>query len=601
MASSTHPALDVIGLSASRVRLILAMSQDEFKALIAKSDETLRNALYRARGLDLAFFASYFMADHCLLPFSRMHRKFFRRDRWHIDRLLEALEQAEAVGTDWREATNSVRGWKEAYAAPRGNAKSTIKTRVECLRDACYKLEPFMVVMSNTGVQAEGRTWEVLREFESNRRIRQAFGDLVGKDVWTRGHFITRHGVRVMSAGMLSESRGIADGANRPTKVFFDDLENSEHVSSPMQRAKAEDWFAKVPLKLGGPNTPCNFSVAGTVLHRDSLLNCLLRNPGWYGEKFKAIESWPDRTDLWESCKALFCDLMDQDRLETAKAFYLANREEMDKGSRVLWPEGEPLFLLMTMLWTDGPAAFHSEKQNDPRDPTKQVFSIPKNGWFVLEQDQDGKDWIVRPDGRKVAVAGSLKVLWLDPANPKRANLVADSDFSCLVVMAFDGFGYGYVLDVYIKQAPESEYIPQVLQFNKRWKLDNAVLEDNGFQKLLEDTLGRFADEARAEVLGPWETACEAAKAAGKPLPARPWPWWDIPYEMRTSTSRKEARIMKLQAPINNAWLLFHRGLPTEFLDQVESYPLVSHDDGPDALAGAWMVGVEGSPSIAAL
>lgn len=530
------------------------------------------------------------MGKHAKLAYSRMHRDFFENDRRHIDDYMNAAIAVEPFRDNYNypellaASLNAVRDWKEVYAAPRGNAKSTIKTRAEVTRDIVFQLEPFIVIFSNTGGQAEGRVWEIMRELSigGNKDIESYFGKISGeytkrdKRVWSRGHFITCTGIRVMAASMMSESRGIADGENRPTKVVYDDLENNEHVHSPVQREKANDWFTKVPLKLGGPNMKCNHSLAGTIIHRDSLLANLLKNPGWKGTKYQAIRKWPVNQDLWNECQALFIDLDNPNRKDDAKAFYESNRAKMDEGSEVLWPAGEPLFDLMCMLWTDGAASFNSEKQNDPRDPGKQILTLTKHNWFKLRQNRFGAYEIHRPDGRIVNLSDCSIVGWLDPAMAKEK--ASDPDFASIVTLAVDNHGYGYVLHVWMKQAIPSVYLPQIPQIHKRFQYDNFGIEDNGFQELLKDPLHRI---------------CEAIYEDERKSKYNGFAYWNVPVKGYTQTSNKVQRIQKLEAPITNGWLLFNEDLPKDFIEQLETFPTAGHDDGPDALEGAWTLGTQ--------
>lgn len=520
------------------------------------------------------------MGEHAVLPFSTMHFEFFADDRKHIDALMDALIEIEDLGLDSvaaRRRINRTRGWKEANAAPRGNAKSTIKTRVEALRDICYQLEPFIVVYSNKGDQSEGRTWEILRELDTNQRIIEHFGELRGKIKWTRELFITCTGVRVQASSMMSESRGIADGPNRPTKVIFDDLENNEHVLSPVQRAKAMDWFTKVPLKLGGPNTPTNFSLAGTVLHEESILSLALKNPGWRGKKYKSMVKWPERMDLWDECKALFTDLENEDRYATAEAFYFENQEAMDEGAEVLWPEGEPLFTLMTMLWTDGPASFNSEKQNEPRDPSKQVFHVPDSSYFEMEQDEEACWVIVRSDGRRVLLSDCTTYAWLDPANPKPKS--TDSDYAAICCVAQDDKGYVYVFDMFIEQCTANKFLRRLIEMHFKWQFDFVGIEDNGFQSLLKDLLARLILEYQAE----------------DPDNAH---LYEVPVRGVTQTKNKVERIAKMEGPIVNGWMLYRRALPAVFWDQMDTFPTGTHDDGPDANEGAYSLTRKGETRV---
>src|SRR5690606_33873360 len=65
-------------------------------------------------------------------------------------------------------------------------------------------------------------------------------------------------------------------------------------------------------------------------------------------------------------------------RAEDARAFYEANREAMDEGVEVLWPEVQPIYKLMTWKWDNGSKAFNTEYQNNPIDEESMIFNPDK-------------------------------------------------------------------------------------------------------------------------------------------------------------------------------------------------------------------------------
>src|SRR6185437_11827605 len=71
-----------------------------------------------------------------------------------------------------------------AIAAPREHAKSTIVSVIFVLYCICYKLRRFIVLISDTQDQAALQMAAVKAELEFNDKLRDDFGDLVGRDAW---------------------------------------------------------------------------------------------------------------------------------------------------------------------------------------------------------------------------------------------------------------------------------------------------------------------------------------------------------------------------------------------------------------------------------
>ena len=94
--------------------------------------------------------------------------------------------------------------------------------------------------------------------------------------------------------------RGTKFNSWRPSLVLLDDIEGEENVYTPEQRDKLHNWLLSVLIPALDPlNTRIRF--VGTVLHEDSLLNKMLKNPEWNPAIFRAHNRdfskilWPSR------------------------------------------------------------------------------------------------------------------------------------------------------------------------------------------------------------------------------------------------------------------------------------------------------------------
>ena len=101
-----------------------------------------------------------------------------------------------------------------ALAAPRGEAKSTIVTRLFSLYCIVTQQKRYIVIVSNTYEQAAEFLAAIKTELEANSRIRIDFPKVsgVGKS-WTAGKIITQNHVQVRVAGADKSLRGFVQGA----------------------------------------------------------------------------------------------------------------------------------------------------------------------------------------------------------------------------------------------------------------------------------------------------------------------------------------------------------------------------------------------------
>jgi len=95
-------------------------------------------------------------------------------------------------------------------------------------------------------------------------------------------------------------------------------------------------------------------------------------------KRYQAIIDMPERMDLWEECRQIYVNREDPRSAKTAELFYIANKDEMDRGANVLWPEVQPLFKLMAWKWDNGSKAFNTEYMNNPIDTESMLFNPEK-------------------------------------------------------------------------------------------------------------------------------------------------------------------------------------------------------------------------------
>jgi predicted phage terminase large subunit-like protein len=456
------------------------------------------------------------------------------------------------------EAVTSDKPHRTAIAAPRGNAKTTWVSVIGPLWCLCHPdlaHKRFIVLLSDTISQAEANLEAIREELEGNAALRADYGDLVGdplKDgrAWTRQRIVTANGIQVAAYGAGKSMRGIKHGSARPDLLVADDLENDENVLTPGQRRKLLDWWTKTATKLGGPGGMDIFAV-GTILHYDSLLSGLLANPGYQAEKFKALAAWPIHRDLWDEWERIYLDLSRPEpvRKTDASRYYLQHQAAMDEGALVLWPQGDPLYGLMEMLATDGPAAFDSEKQNEPINPEDCLFEEAWFHWYA-RAGEVGEPTDIRLPAMQYCIGA------VDPSLGKHATR---GDYSAIVILGRGVDGRDYVLDADIARRSPDRIISDTIAMHQQYNCREWAVEAVAFQEF-------FAEEMASR-----------GRDSGVHLPI-------VAVHPHTD---KALRIQTLQPAVRNGHLVFHRSHRLLY-DQMRMFPLADHDDGPDALHMAY-------------
>ncbi|MCX7766839.1 MAG: hypothetical protein N2246_09080, partial [Candidatus Sumerlaeia bacterium] len=107
---------------------------------------------------DVLLFARYFFPHYCRLPFTSLHHYILQRyQRYLTDDVLLR------------------KGYNEVIAAPRGYAKSTLKTLILPIHSILYQQERYIVIISATLKQAMQRLRNIKAEFLHNRLLHSVY------------------------------------------------------------------------------------------------------------------------------------------------------------------------------------------------------------------------------------------------------------------------------------------------------------------------------------------------------------------------------------------------------------------------------------------
>ena len=335
---------------------------------------------------DFEFFAYTYLSHHIRPPSSNFHRHFF-------ERYPKLLDQPS--------------GAKEWWIAPRGEAKSSLATKVGpvwCAVRALLQKDsirrevgwegplPYFIdyiTMLGAETKLPTKLLEVVKvELCFNAALALDFPEACGATKnWKIGEFTTKAGVKMEAFGAEQAIRGTFHGASRPKLLLGDDLITDKEAKSPTERDNRWDWLEKAVDFLGPPDGTVKFVGVGTILNKDDPISRAKKAIGHLVHHFRAIEVLPTRMDLWEACQAV---MLNEDKPAEEDAagrgvvlgeqqlpsylFYLDNRADMDAGAEISWPLVRSLFWLMRQR-AKNPRAFGTEMQGEPRSDEDKVFA----------------------------------------------------------------------------------------------------------------------------------------------------------------------------------------------------------------------------------
>lgn len=498
-----------------------------------KTEEDRIELLVLRCATDKKLYAEVFFPHYCTRPFNPLHLDMF---------------------ADYKYGERDI---KDAWAAPRGSAKSTNATLIDPIHDVCYGLEKFILVISSTTPLANAKLKDIRNEIQSNVRLRAVFGvrfpgKKAGESKFT---VISKSGRCYFQAlGRGSEVRGIRINENRPTKIVLDDVEFSEEVYNEKTREKTASWYLEDVVKSGDTGT--NIVFVGTVLHKDALLPKLLANPGYHGRTYRSIISWSQREDLWNEWRRIYQNVDDESRKHHAQEYFEKNREEMLRGTEVLWPEKEDYLAHMKDIAENGIISFMKEKQNDPQGQENKVFA--KVHWYreISEGYQILESGIIIKREDIVERGGSI-----DPSTGK-GSAKSMGDYTSLLTGFKERKGRILVHQDWTNRKPPTQCIEEIFNHHEKWKYDRFSVETNLYRNLMMDNIK--AEKERRE------------KEYGKRI--------DIAFYECEQTENKIERITRLEPKVSHGHILFNVALSRVFKLQLEDFPNATNDDCPDAL-----------------
>jgi len=309
-------------------------------------------------------------------------------------------------------------GGRYAFAAPRGDGK-TSRVEAAILWAGLYGHRCCIVVVGADlgaaneiveSVKLEIRTNETLREdfpvpcwaatLAEDTALRAKGWTWAGVSLfmrWGKGGIVLPvlegadgPGCVIVPRGLTGRLRGmrlkVGKRAVRPDFYAIDDPQTDESAASPAQVATRENLILGAIMGSGGPAASSAAMMPCTIIKPDDLAARFLdkkRHPDWQGSTRSLIRKWPEaQKTLWKE----YMNKRREDGPETADAFYTANREAMDAGAAVDWPErytrGKEQTAIQhaeNLLCDLGEEVFAAEYQNQPQQIASGQYELTIN------------------------------------------------------------------------------------------------------------------------------------------------------------------------------------------------------------------------------
>lgn len=304
-------------------------------------------------------------------------------------------------------------GGDKAVAAPRGDGKTQIALwMMIAIVLSCHVRFP--VIIAATRKSAQKIFKQIQRTFVTNELLiadfpeicvpameldgapqRAAKQHVLGdktRIIWTQNEigfpYIpgSPYGGRYMTYfGLDSAIRGVHFNSVRPDFALIDDPETHEVANSEYQHRSIEEMIDGDIALLCGPDKQMSRVVLTTIQNRRCYsfrVTDRKIKPTFEGDRYGMLESWPERTDLWQEYVALRQKSQSEGDKDGALAtrFYLQNQEAMKEGAVISNPhrfiktynaDGYPIEIDALQAFFNrvadlGMSRVNAELQNDP-------------------------------------------------------------------------------------------------------------------------------------------------------------------------------------------------------------------------------------------
>lgn len=406
---------------------------------------------------------------------------------------------------------------KIGWGAPRGHAKSAYLTNIFPLHAILYRYKKYIIIISETASMSQSFIEFLSTNLKVNPKLREDFGEVLSpsarmNEADNKESFITHTNIKVQASSIGGQLRGSRFKESRPDLLILDDIESAKNTNTQDLRDKNLHWFNSVIEPIGDP-TRTAILYMGTLVHGQGLLPNVLSRPEYDSKIYSAIVEEPDRPDLWDKFQDILTDIENESRLEDAEQFYEENKEEMNRGVKVLWEDRFSYKDLMLKKADVGSRAFASEYLNVPSDEESSLF---KEDHFEYFNPSD-----IMQNGTlpyKYDVYG----FW-DIAMGKTSR----SDYNAIVIIAKDRVsGAIYVLEAWAEKCRPhqaidkavdliSKYRPRQFgvetiqaQFEFYRQLQKKLNEEGIYHTRVRDVNPKAKKEQRIEALEPLFEQC---------------------------------------------------------------------------------------------
>ena len=437
--------------------------------------------------------------------------------------------------------------------APRSHGKSKIYSFELPIRDICYVDNIRILHVTNVEGEAQKYLLAVRRQFESNERIIEDFGDLTkGVDdatgleyplsgTWSKAMFYVRRSDSTLKDPTLQAiGAGQAITGARFNRILGDDVIEEGDCDSIKKREEMEAWWNAVILELLDADGKA--LMIGTRKHGDDLYERTQNKPTWTYQIDKAIKKYPTSYEY----------VTEPDENGIQKLVKIAHSGDGEVLAPDMWSMEKLLEKKLENATT--PWKFDREQQQEVTEEKNKIF---QREWMNNDYEflPDGNilrlcdNQIVNPDQMVIVDGTDLAISKNDKA-----------DFFTNVTIAMDDRFNTYILDCIKNKFTFDEQKDSIVNQHRTWGSQMVGVEAVQYQTALAQHLA-FTTE--------------------------------VPVVEVPRVKDKIQRAFGIQPYFQNRKVFFRKGKHGLIKEELNDFPDSPHDDVFDGLETAMHLAVE--------
>ena len=437
--------------------------------------------------------------------------------------------------------------------APRSHGKSKIYSFELPIRDICYVDNIRILHVTNVESEAQKYLLAVRRQFESNERIIEDFGDLTkGVDdatgleyplsgTWSKAMFYVRRSDSTLKDPTLQAiGAGQAITGARFNRILGDDVIEEGDCDSIKKREEMEAWWNAVILELLDADGKA--LMIGTRKHGDDLYERTQNKPTWTYQIDKAIKKYPTSYEY----------VTEPDENGIQKLVKIVHSGDGEVLAPDMWSMEKLLEKKLENATT--PWKFDREQQQEVTEEKNKIF---QREWMNNDYEflPDGNilrlcdNQIVNPDQMVIVDGTDLAISKNDKA-----------DFFTNVTIAMDDRFNTYILDCIKNKFTFDEQKESIVNQHRTWGSQLVGVEAVQYQTALSQHLA-FTTE--------------------------------VPVVEVPRVKDKIQRAFGIQPYFQNRKVFFRKGKHGLIKEELNDFPDSPHDDVFDGLETAMHLAVE--------